>query len=87
MAKRATINDVAKEARVSVATVDRVLNGYVVDFIFMRLGPWQTNVFNVADMCIVAAFALFFWAAIQQSKAEGHRGHEEDEHDPELTTG
>ena len=38
--------------------LDRVLRGYVIDFIHLYYWP----VFNVADVLIVAGYVLFFWA-------------------------
>lgn len=39
--------------------LDRVFNGgLVIDFLNMGIGPLRTGIFNVADMAIMAAFAL-----------------------------
>ena len=42
--------------------IDRMFNGgSVVDFMFVKIGPLQTGIFNVADMAIVAGvFVLCF---------------------------
>lgn len=42
--------------------IDRVgQQGLVTDFLNLRLGPFRTGIFNVADMAITAGFALFLW--------------------------
>jgi len=38
--------------------IDRVTNGKVIDFLNVGIGPVRTGVFNVADMAILAGFAL-----------------------------
>lgn len=40
--------------------IDRVRFGYVVDFLYVGLGkwPWQTNIFNIADVTIMVGFGL-----------------------------
>jgi signal peptidase II len=39
--------------------IDRVFNGgLVIDFLNMGVGPLRTGIFNVADMAIMAGFAL-----------------------------
>lgn len=39
--------------------LDRILNeGRVVDFVSIGIGPLRTGIFNVADMAIMAGFAL-----------------------------
>jgi signal peptidase II len=57
-----TSTDVAAFALLGAGAVgnqlDRVLRGYVVDFIHLHHWP----VFNVADVLIVVGYALFFWA-------------------------
>lgn len=39
--------------------IDRVMYGYVVDFLDFYLGKWHWPAFNVADMAIVGGAALF----------------------------
>lgn len=46
--------------------LDRVSNGYVVDFMNVGIGPLRTGVFNVADMAIMLGAALFVIAARQR---------------------
>ena len=40
--------------------IDRVRFGHVVDFLYVGLGkwPWQTNIFNVADVIIMTGFGI-----------------------------
>jgi lipoprotein signal peptidase len=33
----------------------------VSDFIFIRIGPFHTGIFNVADMVIMTGCAVFAW--------------------------
>ena len=44
--------------------IDRIRQGYVVDFMWMGIGPLTTNVFNVADMAIMLGAGLFLWDAL-----------------------
>ena len=48
--------------------VDRVREGYVVDFLNMGIGPVRTGIFNVADVCIVVGMALLAWATYRQAR-------------------
>jgi signal peptidase II len=53
---------------------DRLLHGYVVDFLQFRLGPWYAKLsgseyfpsFNVADSCITIAAVLLFASSFQK---------------------
>jgi signal peptidase II len=53
---------------------DRLLHGYVVDFLQFRLGPWYARLsgseyfpsFNVADSCITIAAILLFISSFQK---------------------
>ncbi len=38
--------------------VDRITDGYVVDFIYLHVGRIGTNVFNVADVAVMAGVVL-----------------------------
>jgi signal peptidase II len=38
--------------------VDRVVDGFVVDFMYIKVGPLATNVFNVADLAVMAGVIL-----------------------------
>lgn len=47
---------------------DRILHGYVVDFLLFNLHVWPANpwpAFNVADSCICSATALFLWESLR----------------------
>ena len=49
---------------------DRVLYGYVIDFLSFHLGDWYFAIFNLADSAIcVGAFMIFLhWAWFDKSK-------------------
>lgn len=47
--------------------VDRLLRGYVVDFLHFNLGFMQWPAFNVADSCICVAAGLLFISAFQKT--------------------
>lgn len=54
---------------------DRLLHGYVVDFLLFDFGfppfnPWPA--FNVADSCICIAVGLLLAASYQEARAEAH---------------
>lgn len=52
---------------------DRIRLGYVVDFLWMGVGPLTTNIFNIADASIVAAMLLLVSEAVmahRKKKAE-----------------
>lgn len=40
---------------------DRVVDGYVVDFLNVGVGPVRTGIFNVADVAITAGVVLLLW--------------------------
>ena len=48
--------------------IDRITQGYVVDFMWMGIGPIGTNVFNVADMAIMLGAGLFLLDALGLKK-------------------
>ncbi|MEY5025226.1 MAG: signal peptidase [Verrucomicrobiota bacterium] len=55
---------------------DRLLHGYVVDFLLFDLGfvpanPWPA--FNVADSCICGAVALLLWGSLREEWGRGRR--------------
>ena len=57
--------------------IDRITQqGFVTDFVLLRVGPLHTGVFNVADFLILIGIASIFWSF-------GKRG---GQHDPEQTT-
>lgn len=49
-----------------------VLEGYVVDFMNIGIGPLRTGIFNIADIAIMAGFfMLLFWGLVDTKKAPG----------------
>lgn len=43
--------------------IDRIYNGYVIDFIDVYVGRWHWPVFNVADSCIVVGVILLVFSS------------------------
>lgn len=55
--------------------LDRVFNGgLVIDFLNMGIGPLRTGIFNVADMAIMAGFALLLLQRSTKPAAAGIEG-------------
>jgi signal peptidase II len=50
--------------------IDRVLNGYVVDFMNLGIGGLRTGIFNVADVAIVAAVVMLLLESLRQQREE-----------------
>ena len=48
--------------------IDRLNQGYVVDFILFHIGQWHYPAFNVADACITIGLILFLIEAYRSSK-------------------
>ena len=48
--------------------IDRLNQGYVVDFILFRIGQWHCPAFNVADSCITIGLILFLIETYRSSK-------------------
>ena len=48
--------------------IDRLNQGYVVDFIFFHIGQWYFPAFNVADSCITMGVILFLIETYHSSK-------------------
>lgn len=46
--------------------VDRILFGYVVDFMHMRVGSLQTGIFNIADVAIMVGMGIMLRYAFQR---------------------
>jgi len=44
--------------------IDRVVNGYVVDFVLVHWGTWYFPAFNVADAALSIGAALWIWVMI-----------------------
>jgi signal peptidase II len=53
--------------------LDRLLRGYVVDFVDIGIGPTRFYTFNVADSAISLAILLLFIAAVRPSLVDGGR--------------
>jgi signal peptidase II len=51
--------------------LDRLLLGYVVDFVDVGIGPTRFYTFNVADSAISLAILLLFFAAVRPSLVDG----------------
>ena len=50
--------------------IDRLNQGYVVDFILFHIGQWHYPTFNVADSCITIGLILFLIETYRSSKRE-----------------
>jgi signal peptidase II len=50
--------------------IDRMVDGYVVDFLFMRAGRLSTNVFNVADVVLLVGVAMLLLERRRQKQPE-----------------
>ena len=48
--------------------IDRLNQGYVVDFILFHIGQWYYPAFNVADSCITIGLILFLIETYRSSK-------------------
>jgi len=48
--------------------IDRLNQGYVVDFILFHIGQWNYPAFNVADSCITIGLILFLIETYRSSK-------------------
>ena len=48
--------------------IDRLNQGYVVDFILFHIGQWHFPAFNVADSCITIGLILFLIETYHSSK-------------------
>lgn len=49
--------------------VDRIMFGYVVDFMHMKVGGVQTGIFNIADVAIMIGMGIMLRYAFQKPKA------------------
>lgn len=57
---------------------DRLLFGYVIDFLSFHINQYQWPVFNIADSAICTGVGLYFLDSLKRGKAEG-RGEEKAE--------
>jgi signal peptidase II len=48
--------------------IDRLIRGFVIDFLNVGVGPVRTGIFNVADVAIMAGAALMLLAEIQSAR-------------------
>ena len=48
--------------------IDRLNQGYVVDFVLFHIGQWHFPAFNVADSCITIGLILFLIETYRPSK-------------------
>ena len=48
--------------------IDRLNQGYVVDFILFHIGQWHFPAFNVADSCITIGMILYLIETYRSSK-------------------
>ena len=48
--------------------IDRVTRGYVIDFIFMGIGPLHTGVFNIADIAITSGLIMMLYEQYRMEK-------------------
>lgn len=53
---------------------DRIIYGYVADFIQFYVGDWSFAIFNLADSCITLGAALLIWDAFFGSKSPEKSG-------------
>ena len=50
--------------------IDRIRFDYVVDFMYMGIGPLHTNIFNIADMSIMTGLGWVILISIQESRSK-----------------
>ena len=50
--------------------IDRVVNGYVVDFVLVHWGAWYFPAFNVADAALSVGAALWIWVLLVEQLRE-----------------
>jgi signal peptidase II len=54
--------------------IDRVVNGSVVDFLNVGVGPIRTGIFNVADVAIMAGVAILLFTELRPPAPEPPEG-------------
>jgi len=60
--------------------IDRIIHGYVIDFLYVGVGSIGTNIFNIADMAIMAGtIAVIVTALWSSSKSSKHQAQLEVE--------
>ncbi len=50
--------------------IDRILYGYVIDFLYIGYKSIGTNIFNIADVAIMFGVGVLVWQYFQQKLAE-----------------
>lgn len=53
--------------------IDRLMHGYVIDFLDFYWGSYHWPAFNIADSCICVGAALLIWDNISQPKHDPKR--------------
>lgn len=56
--------------------IDRVLHGYVIDFVDVGIGDWRFYTFNVADSAISTALLLLILIALFGERLTGRLAHQ-----------
>lgn len=47
--------------------IDRIVHGYVIDYISINIGSYSFPIFNFADICIVIAFLILIFGTTKES--------------------
>ena len=50
--------------------IDRILHGSVTDFLHIKIGPFQTGIFNMADVSIMIGIGLLLLFSLMHRKQE-----------------
>ncbi|MBR1413595.1 MAG: signal peptidase II [Bacilli bacterium] len=53
--------------------IDRIFNGYVIDFIDVTIFKYKYPIFNIADMCIVIGVILLIYAVFKGEDKSGNQ--------------
>lgn len=56
--------------------IDRIVHGYVIDYIELIFGSYHFPVFNIADICLVSGFCLIMIALIKKEDKYDLKMHE-----------
>ena len=59
--------------------IDRVLSGYVVDFLDFHLGDYHWPAFNVADICICVGVGIFVISSLLRPEPEDEKKEKTEE--------
>ena len=52
--------------------IDRIIHGYVVDFLDFFIGTWHWPAFNIADSAIVIGILVLLYASYQVEQGKTH---------------